>query len=122
MKEAKEEFKEISKEFKSQKSIEPEVEVKILGELLRHLRMTKAMSLLMVCRQITSTKLVGNILELFSNDEQILELEKNEKYNSELTTFFKERNLGFKVILIKNSSAELDELKRLLGAKLIIKD
>lgn len=122
MKEAKEELKEISKEFESQKSIEPETEVKILGELLRYLRTTKAMSLLMVCRQITSTKLIGNILELFSNDEQILELEKNEKYNAELTTFFKERNLGFKVILIKNSSAELDELKRLLGAKLIIKD
>ena len=54
--------------------------IKLLGELLVTLRKARSMSLLMLCRQISKIELDGKTAVIFSEDKDIIELQKNERY------------------------------------------
>ena len=95
--------------------------MKVLGELLTYLRKEKLMSMLMLCRQISKIELDGQVAIIYSDDNDMLALQTNEKYFSEISKFFESKGLSFKVNEIKKDTKNLDELKRLLGKKLIIK-
>ena len=79
------------------------------------------MSLLMLSRQITDIIVEENVAVIYSNDDDIIELQTNEKYRCEIAEFFKGKGLSFKVNEKVEQVTEVDELKRLLGAKLKIK-
>ena len=79
------------------------------------------MSLLMLSRQITDIIVEENVAVIYSNDDDIIELQTNEKYRCEIAEFFKSKGLSFKVNEKVEQVTEVDELKRLLGAKLKIK-
>ncbi len=96
--------------------------IKLLGELLVNLRKAKSMSLLMLCRQISKIELDGKTAVIFSEDKDIIELQKNERYYAEISNFFESKGLSFKVQEIIEDKTEIDELKRLLGRKLVIKE
>lgn len=96
--------------------------IKLLGELLVTLRKARSMSLLMLCRQISKIELDGKTAVIFSEDKDIIELQKNERYFAEISAFFESKGLSFKVQEIVEDNTELDELKRLLGRKLVIKE
>ena len=96
--------------------------IKLLGELLVTLRKARSMSLLMLCRQISKIELDGKTAVIFSEDKDIIELQKNERYFAEISEFFESKGLSFKVQEIVEDNTELDELKRLLGRKLVIKE
>lgn len=95
--------------------------IKLLGELLGFLRKEKLMSLLMLCRQISKIEVQEKVAEIFSDDDEMLELQTNEKYRVEIVRFFESKGLGFKVHENEKVVSEVDELKRLLGKKLVIK-
>ena len=92
--------------------------MKILGEFLRK---EKSMSLLMLARQISKIEIENKVAVIFSNDDDMMSLQTNEKYHAEVSRFFESKGLGFKVHENEKSTTEIDELKRLLGAKLVIK-
>ena len=95
--------------------------MKILGEFLTFLRKEKSMSLLMLARQISKIEIENKVAVIFSNDNDMMSLQTNEKYHAEVSRFFESKGLGFKVHENEKSTTEIDELKRLLGAKLVIK-
>lgn len=95
--------------------------IKLLGELLGFLRKERMMSLLMLCRQISKLEIQGKVVEIFSDDDEMLELQTNEKYRAEIVKFFESKGLSFKVHENEKTVSEVDELKRLLGKKLVIK-
>ena len=109
----------------SKSSVQSESEagsIKLLGELLVTLRKSRSMSLLMLCRQISKIELEGKTAVIFSEDKDIIELQKNERYFAEISNFFESKGLSFKVQEVVEDKTEIDELKRLLGRKLIIKE
>ena len=96
--------------------------IKLLGELLVTLRKSRSMSLLMLCRQISKIELDGKTAVIYSEDKDIIDLQKNERYYAEISNFFESKGLSFKVQEIVEDKTEIDELKRLLGRKLVIKE
>lgn len=96
--------------------------IKLLGELLVTLRKARSMSLLMLCRQISKIELEGKTAVIYSEDKDIIDLQKNERYFAEISNFFESKGLGFKVQEVVEDKTDVDELKRLLGRKLIIKE
>lgn len=98
-----------------------ENDIVLLGELLKHLRETKELSCLMLCRKINKLSVQNNVVEVDIDDSYIEELSLNDKYVLLLTEFFKNKNLDFKIkgkIVIQS---DVDRLNMLLGGKLIIK-
>ncbi len=94
---------------------------KLLGELLKHLRETRSMALLMRCRQISRLEKIDNIVYVHSDDEFISQIASNEKYKLELDAFFKQKGLSFRIFEKKKEFSAVDELNQMLGGKLIIK-
>ena len=114
------EIKEIKQEiFKSEEVANDEL--KMLGDLLRYLRQSRSMSLLMLCRQIKKLEIKGNQVFVHSDDLQISQLVSNEKDKKELDEFFKQRGLSFLVYETKKEVSAVDILKEMLGGKLVIK-
>lgn len=95
--------------------------IKILGELLVQLRKNRSMSLLMLARQISKIEFEGKTAVIYSDDKDIVELNKNEKYFAEVSSFFESKGLSFRVQEKIEDNSKLEELKRLLGRKLVIK-
>ena len=109
----------------SKSSVQSEGEagsIKLLGELLVTLRKSRSMSLLMLCRQISKIELDGKTAVIFSEDKDIVDIQNNERYYAEISKFFESKGLSFKVQEVVEDKTEIDELKRLLGRKLIIKE
>ena len=109
----------------SKSSVQSESEagsIKLLGELLVTLRKSRSMSLLMLCRQISKIELDGKTAVIFSEDKDIVDIQNNERYYAEISKFFESKGLSFKVQEVVEDKTEIDELKRLLGRKLIIKE
>lgn len=106
----------------SSSQIKNDGSIKLLGELLVTLRKSRSMSLLMLCRQISKIELEGKTAVIFSEDKDIIDLQKNERYYAEISNFFESKGLSFKVQEIIEDKTDIDELKRLLGRKLVIKD
>ena len=109
----------------SKNSVQSESEagsIKLLGELLVTLRKSRSMSLLMLCRQISQIELDGKTAVIFSEDKDIVDIQNNERYYAEISKFFESKGLSFKVQEVVEDKTEIDELKRLLGRKLIIKE
>ena len=96
-------------------------ELRLLGDLLKNLRELKLMPLLMICRQINKIEVKGNCAVIHSDDSQIFELVRNEKYNAELNKFFSVRGLGFKIYEKPQTVSASDILNEMLGGKLVIK-
>lgn len=95
--------------------------LKILGELLGYLRKERLMSLLMLSRQISKIEVENKTAVIYSDDDDVMSLQTNERYHIELLKFFESKGLGFKVHENEKVTTEVDELKRLLGEKLVIK-
>lgn len=95
--------------------------IKILGELLVQLRRNRSMSLLMLARQISKIEFEGKTAVIYSDDKDIVELSKNEKYFAEVSSFFESKGLSFRVQEKIEDNSKLEELKKLLGRKLVIK-
>ena len=112
------EIQEIKREI-SEKNINSEL--KLLGDLLRSLRELKLMPLLMICRQINKIEIEGSCAVIHSDDSQIFELVKNEKYNIEISKFFSVRGLSFKIYEKQQTVSASDILNAMLGGKLVIK-
>ena len=106
----------------SSSQIKKDGSIKLLGELLVTLRKSRSMSLLMLCRQISKIELEGKTAVIFSEDKDIIDLQKNERYYAEISNFFESKGLSFKIQEIVEDKTEIDELKRLLGRKLVIKE
>lgn len=92
----------------------------LLGDLLFFLRETKAMSTLMLCRQIESIEIKNGLAILSSENGDISELVSVEKHKVEIEKYFKKKGLGFKIKdkVIEKSKADL--LKEFFGNKLIV--
>lgn len=95
--------------------------LKLLGELLSFLRKERSMSLLMLCRQISKIEIEDKTAIIYSDDDEILMLQTNERYHSEMSKFFESKGLSFKVQENIKETTEVDRLKELLGNKLVIK-
>ena len=95
--------------------------MKLLGEFLSYLRKEKSMSLLMLARQISKIEIEGKTAVIYSDDDDMMSLQTNEKHHGEVLKFFESKGLGFKVHENEKTTTEVDELKRLLGPKLVIK-
>lgn len=95
--------------------------MKVLGELLLTLRKNKSMSLLMLARQISKIEFEGKTAVIYSDDKDIINLQRNERYYAEVLSFFESKGLSFRVQEKQEETTEIDELKRLLGKKLVIK-
>ena len=121
----KQEMKEKPIFDESAKPVQNESEaksIKLLGELLMTLRKSRSMSLLMICRQISKIEVEGKTAVIYSEDKDIIDLQKNERHFAEISSFFESKGLSFKVQEIIEDKTEIDELKRLLGRKLVIKE
>ena len=112
-------FEEVS--TKKTNGFEETNSLKVLGELLMQLRKERSMSLLMLCRQISKIELDGKVAVIYSDDDDMMSLQTNEKYHAEISKFFESKGLGFRVHENEKVTTEVDELKRLLGKKLVIK-
>ena len=95
--------------------------LKLLGDLLKFLRQSKSMSLLMLCRQISKIEVKDKVAVIYSDDDSISELTNNEKYKLELDEFFKSLGLSFKLYEKQNTVSASDILNEMLGGKLVIK-
>lgn len=115
------EISAIKQEIEQSSPVVVNDEIKLLGELLGYLRQSKEMSLLMLCRQIKSIKIVSGIAEIDSDDENISSLMTNEKYHSVIGEFFKQKSLSFRVFEKVQTESAVDVLNKLLGGKLIVK-
>lgn len=119
------EIKNIQTEMKNNQADKLETNelssMRILGELLVQLRKNRSMSLLMLARQITKIEFEGKTAVIYSDDKDIVELSKNEKYFAEVSQFFESKGLSFRVQEKVEDNSKLEELKRLLGRKLVIK-
>ena len=121
----KQEMKEKPIFDESAKPVQNESEaksIKLLGELLMTLRKSRSMSLLMICRQISKIEVEGKTAVIYSEDKDIIDLQKNERHFEEISSIFESKGLSFKVQEIIEDKNEIDELKRLLGRKLVIKE
>lgn len=95
--------------------------MKILGELLSFLRREKSMSALMLARQISKIEIDGKVAVIFSDDDEIQALQKNDRFRADITNFFESKGLSFKIHENEKQVTEVDELKHQLGKKLVIK-
>lgn len=95
--------------------------LKLLGELLTFLRKEKSMSALMLCRQISKIEVQGKTAIIYSDDDEMMALQNNDRFRADVSRFFEGKGLGFKVNENIKQETEVDELKRLLGSKLVIK-
>lgn len=96
-------------------------EVLLLGELLKSLRKDKQYSCLMICRKINKLIITENSVKIDIDDNYKEELLNNEKNISLLTSFFKSKNLDYKIDDKMAVEDEIDKLNFWLGGKLIIK-
>ena len=71
--------------------------MKILGELLSFLRREKSMSALMLARQISKIEIDGKVAVIFSDDDEIQALQKNDRFRADITNFFESKGLSFKI-------------------------
>lgn len=127
-KEAAEKIKEVVsteiehiKQELSQPQIGLSSDIKLLGALLKFLRQTKSMTLLMLCRQIEKIEIEQGVAVVYSEDLGIKELVMNEKYKSELDSFFKSQGLSFRLNEKEQSVSAEDVLNQMLGGKLVVK-
>lgn len=93
----------------------------VLGELLTWLRENKLMSILMICRQIDSVRINGDIVELGSEQVDLKELIQNERNKLELDKFFRAKNLSYRIKEQIKEYNPIDSLKELFGEKLIVR-
>lgn len=107
--------------FVFEKTEENQNPMKLLGELLSFLRKERSMSLLMLCRQIDKIEIDGKTAVIFSNDDDMMSIQTNDRFRSDISRFFESKGLGFKVKEKEVKFSEVDELQRLLGKKLKIK-
>lgn len=115
------EITEIKQEIFDKKPKEDDLELRLLGDLLRFLRENRLMSVLMICRQIQKIKIEDNVAVIYSDDKQVEEIVKNEKYRAEIDVFFKQKGLGFKLYEKPQTVSAVDILNEMLGGKLIVK-
>ena len=114
------EIQEIKQEiFKS--DVSQNDELRLLGELLKTLRTSRSMSLLMLCRQIKKLEISDGVVVIHSDDAEISQLVLNDKYKKELDEFFKQKGLSFKLHEKKKEVSAVDILNEMLGGKLVIK-
>ena len=104
-----------------EKTEENQNPMKLLGELLAFLRKERSMSLLMLCRQIDKIEIDGKTAVIFSNDDDMMSIQTNDRFRTDISRFFESKGLGFKVKEKEVKFSEVDELQRLLGKKLKIK-
>ena len=115
------EIGEIKQELEQAKPTVLGDDIRLLGELLGYLRQNKEMSLLMLCRQIKTIKVDGNVAEIVSDDDNMKSLVSNEKYHQVIGEFFKGKGLGFKIFEKVQTESAVDVLNKLLGGKLVVK-
>lgn len=96
--------------------------IKLLGELLAFLRKERLMSLLMLCRQIEKIEIENKTAIISSSDDDMMSLQTNDRFRTDILRFFESKGLSFKVKEKEVKFSEVDELKRLFGKKLIIKE
>ena len=75
----------------------------------------------MLCRQIDKIEIDGKTAVIFSNDDDMMSIQTNDRFRSDISRFFESKGLGFKVKEKEVKFSEVDELQRLLGKKLKIK-
>ena len=92
----------------------------LLGDLLFYLRQNKAMSTLMICRQIERIELKDKVAILCSEKADISEIMTTERNRLELEKFFSQKGLGFKIEEKKKEKNKSDLLKEFFGDKLIV--
>lgn len=93
---------------------------KLLGELLIYLRKEKLMSALMVCKQIKTIMVNGNVATIEPEDAY----EKNfldDKFLEDIKPFFERREMGFKIKEKAKMKDDLTVLSEVLGGRLEIK-
>ncbi|MBQ8451730.1 MAG: hypothetical protein IJ538_03025 [Clostridia bacterium] len=76
------------------------------------------MALLVICRQIRKIEIVNGVAVISGENDSVYEIESDEKYNLEITKFFRDRNLGFKIQKRTSIEQKIEELKKYLGDKL----
>ena len=111
------ELQEVKQEVKTH-----DEKLMILGDMLKFLRENRSMSLLMLCRQIDKIEIEDNVVVIYSNDNDIMQLVLNEKYKTELDEFFKDKGLSFRVNEKKQEVSPIDTLNEMLGGKLVVKN
>lgn len=79
------------------------------------------MSILMICRQIDSVRINGDIVELGSEQVDLKELIQNERNKLELDKFFRAKNLSYRIKEQIKEYNPIDSLKELFGEKLIVR-
>lgn len=92
----------------------------LLGDLLFYLRQNKAMSTLMICRQIERIVIKDNVAILCSEKVDISEIMTTERNRLEVEKFFSQKGLGFKIEEKKKEKNKSDLLKEFFGDKLIV--
>lgn len=92
----------------------------LLGDLLFFLRESKAISTLMICRQIDNIEVKDGVAELSSENGDISELISLERHKIEMKKFFKGKGLGFKIKEKIIEKRIVDLLKEIFGDKLIV--
>ena len=93
---------------------------KLMISLMKELRETKNIKLLMIARQIQRIEINENKATLISEEGALDEIFQTIEYCETIKAFFKKFNLGFNI----NKQEELsvvDELKKWLGPNLVIK-
>lgn len=95
-------------------------EEKLLGELLRSLRVSQEMKTLVVCREIKRLNLQDSTAVIEADNEILEELELP-KPKELLTEFFKTRGLSYTLKKGDNKDESIEKLQKLLGGKLKIK-
>lgn len=94
---------------------------KIFSELLKFLRDSKNLKMLMTCRQIKNLKILNNQISIIADDQVLDEVCQNEEFAETLKNFFSKYNLSFKIDRKKGNISNIEILKEWLGDKLIIK-
>ena len=75
----------------------------------------------MVCRKINKIEIFEKTAKIDIQDDLKKELAENEKYQSILKIFFKNKNLDYNFNEKNVEENDLDKLKLIFGEKLIIK-
>jgi len=92
----------------------------LLAKLLKHLRETKNIMLLTICRQINKLKIKNNVVVFDANEDVLEEIRQNQEYFMELKVFFDKENLSIDLGQIKKELPKSETLKIWLGEKLKI--
>ncbi len=92
----------------------------ILGELLSYVRQKKLVSTLALCRDIKKIEVRDGIAYVYSNDDSISELISNVKHSEVVVPFFKNKELGLKIVSDKDKSKDIDILRKMLNDELKI--